>query len=516
MMSPWFNAPPALWFAAERTESVAPLAVGAASLVAVLVALLVAFIRRSNPQFVLASADRFLAAKEYARATKLYARAVAILEPKPPAYAGLRRRAYVGFGTALSSTSRRPDAFEAFKKAKSMGAELSVSGEILIAEMYADSDNHSDEAFDAYLAYIKLGDASGARVEKVYAATQRICEVQETMNAANRKAASARNRRVIVCNPNLEWSHYYLGLALLLDGHTQEAAACFHRVVSLNPARLLATYWLGVCYLQQPEPDLAAAIQWMDKFLASPNENSRTAKRQGSAAFEIGKRLLDGDDLPRAIHYLAIANSRAGDNAEYNYYFGHALGLSGDNKRALDFLLQATKRAPKEKSYAYRLGVELEKAGLLEDAAGVLQSAVGLDDAFAEAHELLASISLRLNDNSAAEKHAHRYLQLRPDDAGMLATLIVARYRRAQYRSVLAAISDKPGIRLQPKRDAEAFFCIGRSYLHCGDYPRAIEFLEQLPEEERGVYYRACALAHVGRPGEAMSLFSAIAKGGGG
>ena len=477
-------------------------------------ALAILLVRRNRPLNVLAAADKAAQAANHARAALLYGKARARIEAGSPKDVSLLLRALLGLAGSQLANKNLTGAREAFKSAKAAGAKLPVSGEIVLAEMYAETDDRSDDAFSSYLSYMEIGHAAGASSQQVFSAAQRMCEVQETTTSANRKVLSERNRRIIACNANLEWAHYYLGLAFLLDGRAEEALTCFTRVHTLNQHRVLVDYWIGVCYLQQAEPDLESAIPWIDKFLASPSESQRAAMRQASAAFEIGKRLLDRQDVTRAVGYLETANSRVGDNAEYNYFLGSALALNADNVKALEFLRKATTLAPNDKLFAYRFGLECEKAGLLEDASAALLRAVTIDGAYADAHRAVASITLRLNRYKIAENHARRFLQLCPGDIAVLAILIVALYGQEEFTAVVTALTGLSPSSFRAGDQADALFCAGRSHLLCGNFAPAVAFFEKLADE-RATYFKACALAHSGHTDEAGSILSGICRGKG-
>ncbi len=502
------------WLSVPLILSVAAAALAGAG------ALVVVRLRKPELRRLLAAADAALAARNPARAANLYRRAAAAADhdrtgSQSPEFPELRRRAYVGMGAALASANRRTEAFDAFQRARSAGIELPAEAQILIAERYVESGDRGPEAFEAYLGYVRIGPPSGAYGAAMCALVQQICEVQETMKSADRNLAVERNRRALAFNPNSEWAHYNLGLASLLDGRADEAAAWFLRAHSLNPGQILTAYWLGVCYLERAEPDLNLAMHWMDRFLAVPANNQKTVKRQAGAAFEIGRRLLDEDRVAPAIAYLQAAQERNAGNPECNYYLGCALASTGNAQRAVDLLSLAARLAPRQKAYAYRLAVECEKAGRLEEAAAALRNAVQADDAYAEAHARLAAICLKLGDDAAAALHSKRCLELRPGGDAMTATLVEALYRLDRFEEAIAALSGGSAATLTAGAYPEAVFCIGRIYLRCGDHRRAIEWLEKLAGQERADYYRACAMAHDGHPSDAAVRFAEIAERGG-
>ncbi len=184
-----------------------------------------------------------------------------------------------------------PQALQFYGKARFLGAMLTERAWAALAEGYADQQATSEYALSAYLAYIERRppDASSA---KVYAALESACRVDEDEIAGDRKRAFELNKRVIAANSELEWPHYYMGVAYLQEGDLPAAMMNLTRARKRNPDRPMTYYWMGACHLRQSGAGLQAAIEWLSKFLAFPADNPHLAELQGSAAFELGKRLM--------------------------------------------------------------------------------------------------------------------------------------------------------------------------------------------------------------------------------
>lgn len=94
---------------------------------------------------------------------------------------------------------------------------------------------------------------------------------------------------------------------------------------------------------------------------------------------------------------------------------------------------------------AYNAGVETLKAGNLAGAAAKFQEAATLNPALAEAHGVLADVSLELGRNAEALAAANRYLELKPGDAkGLQARYdaLKALGDKEQARTALEALAD--------------------------------------------------------------------------
>src|ERR1019366_4805220 len=94
----------------------------------------------------------------------------------------------------------------------------------------------TDTAISEYLSFLKRHrDGSGS--VNVYETLQRLCTVTETTSAPDRKLAIERNTQIIKLVPHLEWAHYFLGMAFLLESNVTEAEQAYARALELNPER---------------------------------------------------------------------------------------------------------------------------------------------------------------------------------------------------------------------------------------------------------------------------------------
>jgi len=314
--------------------------------------------RLGDPRALEAAASRARERGQRARALALCERVIrrqAAFEGKrqPPReaaeYVQIFRRARVALGELYLEGGDRAGAFQQFANARKLGAKLSLAAVTVLAEQYAERGDKGPDAVEAYLRYAAAR-APASPTDRVYNALRAACAVEETSDAVTRRTAIALNRRVIKARADLEWAHYYLGLAHLIGGEIPTAADAFEHARRLNPARALTYYWLGVCRLQQTPPDLEGALEVLSKFLGASTTNAKFIRRQERAALELGRKLVaraggfEADaqalteaqrvDLRKAIDCFEYAITKNPSSQEGHFYLGRARALEGEPDKA--------------------------------------------------------------------------------------------------------------------------------------------------------------------------------------
>ena len=429
--------------------------------------------------------------------------------------------AFLGLGEIIEK--RNPgEAFQRYRKARKLGAPLSAGAWKVLGEGYADQHSKSDNAIGAYLAYLReyAPDAASA---KVYAALEAVCQVDEDKPAAERQQALELNQRVIAAKPDLEWSYYYLAVACALDGNFAAALTNLERASKLNPDRAMTYYWMGTCHLRQPGGSPDAAIDALSRFVGFPADSPQMAKRQGKAAFDMAKRLIDmiggfetAQDfaagaasvaLGQAIRYLETAVSKDDSVAAYFSLLARAYSQRGSS----DLAIRAFERAIGlgEKQCLYYLGAECLKAGMLDRSRDTLTQAVEWEPESGDARDLLGEVCLRTSRYQEAEAHSREALRLKGWRPAIVAVLLQSLYGQEKLDETIREWEQRPAL----EAGQEAVFCVARAYSRRGKFGPALAYLERLSKEPRVLYYSACVLAHVGQAEAAQARFSELAAG---
>ena len=430
-------------------------------------------------------------------------------EPQKEANRKIFAQAFLTLGEICEKKNARSEAFGHYRKARQLGAPLTSAAWAVLAEGYADRQSKSDNALGAYFAYIHEHPLDTASA-KVYSALEAACQVDEGKKSAERKQAIELNQRVLAANSNLEWPYYYMAVAYLLDGNVPAAMTNLTQAQKLNPNRAMTYYWMGACHLQQAGgANLLGAVDSLNRFLAFPQESPQVVKRQGKAAFELAKKLIEtigGFDttadctLDQAIQYLEIAVSRDDSAAPYHFFLGRAYSLRKNTDRALTALRRAVSLGTGEKEYPYFLGVEYFKAGMLEESRDALRQALAADANYADAHEWLAQVCLRTARYDEAETHARAVAAERRDRVE--ACLWQALYQQSKFQEVIVESSAA-----RRGHTTEAMYWLARCYSQLREFQPALEILQGQPNEPRAAYYAGCALAGLGRFDEAQTRF---------
>ncbi|MGB8260976.1 MAG: tetratricopeptide repeat protein, partial [Terracidiphilus sp.] len=507
-----------------------------ALIVGVVLAGLLVFVmeRRSNPAVQLRKAEAEEAAGRTDAALKRFERVVALVDEgkgKPEEREDLAARAHLAAAAIEREQGLTSRAARHYREAKKCGATLDQAAVLLLAEQFATDRETGEEAIETYLTYLHVGSGSGAAAAQVFATVDALCQVSEEMKPAQRKAAAELNRRVLAANPRVESSHYYLALASLLEGKTQEAIQEFGRARDLNASRPLTWYWLAVCQLQLPAPDVEAACALVDRFLAFPSHDPKSQRREAQLCREIARRLVEQTGgyaqepeavgagahavLERAIRYLRIASQRQPDSAEDLYNLGRIYRLQRNHAEAIASLRRAAEMDPRDWHYPYQLGVEHLDLGELPKAIEALDRALRIEPRCEPAHAVLGEIQFHLGEHANAASHLRGALEAGGANLRRLGLLVCSLHALGQYQPAVESIANwAPEIKAFPG-DAEASLVAGSCFLRTGRLEQAIAWLKPLAGRPDAAYFLGCAYARAKQFDAARNSFDALVAGGG-
>lgn len=502
--------------------------------IAVLIALLWFLRWRSEPRFQLRWAEKALGEGKISAAQGRFLRVISLVEAgKATADTSgeIASRAHLAVAEIEHGQGNPTEAVAHYRAAKTLGASLPNGAVLLIAESCAAKRETGDDVVEAYLTYLVSGPRTGAAAEQVYAALQNICQVTEDMKPAQRKPAAELNRRVIAVNPELEWAHYFLGLASLLDGRASDAIVTFGKARDLNPRRALTFYWLAVCYLQLPAPVLDEAIGMIEKFLSFAQDDSKTRKRESRVCSEIAKRLVETNggfnapeeflddqkraNLDRAIHYLEVAVKRTPENAPDQYDLGRAYRLKGARAEAVAAFRQALNLNPQEKLYAYNLGLECLKFGQVTAAIRALEQAIAISSGYEDAHGTLGGIYFMEGSDEKAVAHLHIALVSGKRNPRLLGLLVRALCAQGNHRTVAEELDRRKADPSPLQGDVDAAYAAGRSYSALSRFEEALGWLRGVNDRPDATYFLGCVHANLKQYAEAMACFDELSRTGG-
>jgi superkiller protein 3 len=257
----------------------------------------------------------------------------------------------------------------------------------------------------------------------------------------SREAADAF-RKAVAGRKDWAAAHYNLGLALAAAGDARGAGARFREAVALNPAHALAQHNLGQFLLS--EGNRKGAIHCFQRAVALEPQfalahcnlgNARRAVNDVQGAGASFRRALALDPRLRAARaglggVLEAEGDRDGAVACYRqavaldpaWAVGHnllgaALEARGDREAALAGFREAVRL---DRNYAlayYNLGNSLKAKGWVEDAVASFRKAVGLDPKLARAHASLGALLYAANDLEGGSFHLRKAIDLHAGDA---------------------------------------------------------------------------------------------------
>jgi len=298
-------------------------------------------------------------------------------------------------------------------------------------------------------------------------------------------------RSSLSLEPNSPQTHYYLGIALLAQGNTQEAVLEFHRSLKLQPNQPEAHLNLGAALSQLNQTD--AAIEELQTALEM-DPKSATAIDWLSKAYISQKR------YPAAIALL----SKFPPDEVLEMDLVMAYSDSGSNDKAAQLLKQMSHDQPASAVPHSGLATIYMRQRRYEDAGNEFQEALRLnphDDSTRAAY--LQNLLLRSKFDIALPI-AKDFQQDRPDDFEALYLLGVVDRERGDYSEARALLLR--AAKLNPRHYA-ARYNLGLVYVKSGEPAAARTELEQAiqldPASAEAHFQLVSVLRSLGLPDQA-------------
>ena len=240
--------------------------------------------------------------------------------------------------------------------------------------------------------YLDLGRARKAKetLEERLKTTENTPELLSLLGEANRQLGDPRvsirqNESAAMMDPDLAQAHYYLGLAHLDRGETEEALSRLDRAISLKGANSDMVLKAGSVYLQ--EGDLPKATALLRK------------------AVEVSPAVPEGRlELARALRLTGQPDSAL---AELDLALSHAGGFSASRKY-LEF----------ESEVYLEKGRALDAKNSPKDAIRSYLRVLEIDSDHREAHHRLARLFALTGDPARSREHASRAKELGSTEPG--------------------------------------------------------------------------------------------------
>jgi tetratricopeptide (TPR) repeat protein len=457
------------------------------------------------------------------RAIDLYTNAIDLLS----ATSGFDRERQVLLGGALLSLGRLREAagqaslaLDSYLRAKQILPALPQAALSFIATTLAARGDTKAQAIAIYLeliATVKNQSAAQAAARSVYELLEKCCAVEETSGATQAMERLALCQRVIATDANLEWAHYYAGVAQFAQRRYDLALPCFERAASLHSRRNLLGFYCafskGMCTIQSGEAEQS---------VVAFRQASQAAPERADAQFALGKTLVQlcqgkggqTADRARLIAEAASCLERATRleprQAEYADYLGQAWVLADDHARAAWAFERATQIEPNRSNYFLHLALSLKPLGSTDAAKAAALSAIALDQQCMPAHKLLGEIYLEAKDYSSAAREFQMFLAFDSNDIEARKKLGFAFYCLQKFDEAIRTLEPAHS------RSSTATFYLARCHAKLDQMEKAIEYLQRLAGHPQfrlqAFYYLALSYAHMGEFAKAIAAFGSAIR----
>ncbi len=270
-------------------------------------------------------------------------------------------------------------------------------------------------------------------------------------------------------------SHKGLGDLALLQGKFDDAVLQYKAALaSQSGAEDIELHRsIGKTYLAagQPQKALDYLAGVVRRFPSSADLKNDLA----GAYIESGNDLMQADKYPESQNAfkaaLAVPPQSAAVKASALTGLGDCLWRAGDNKGAIEYLLQAVVLDPKNEPGLRMLGKVYRDSNQYDEAVGALEKAIAIAPTV-EGYYVLGDCYRVQKKYDLAEESLRDALRLDPTEYNGYLTLANVYYDNGKYDPALEYL--RKAIALDPKRE-NAYIGMGQTYAKLEDFPHAIE-----------------------------------------
>jgi Flp pilus assembly protein TadD len=225
------------------------------------------------------------------------------------------------------------------------------------------------------------------------------------------ESAEQHLREAVKLAPAYGDAHNNLGIALLLQGKRDEAAAQFERALEINPDDANALVNVANALLEQGDTG-EAIIKYRRAIEVMPaNVDARN---------NLGIALAQQGSLDEAVDEYRTAVALQPNDASLRASLANGLLRLGKIPEAATQALEGVKLDPENPYALYNLGVAQYTMRRTEEAIVSLRAAVDLEPDFLDAHLTLAEALADKGETEAATHHLQEMLRINPGDSRAL------------------------------------------------------------------------------------------------
>jgi len=229
--------------------------------------------------------------------------------------------------------------------------------------------------------------------------------------AGDLETAEQHLREAVKFAPRYGDAHNNLGIALLLQGKRDEAAAQFERALEIDPDDANALVNVANALLEQGNTG-EAIVKYRRAIEVMPaNVDARN---------NLGIALAQQGNLDEAVAEYRAAVALQPNDASLRASLANGLLLLGKIPEAATQALEGVKLDPENPYALYNLGVAQYTMRRTEEAIVSLRAAVELEPDFLDAHMALAEALADKGETEAATHHLQEMLRINPGDSRAL------------------------------------------------------------------------------------------------
>ncbi len=404
-------------------------------------------------------------------------------------------QAYLAIGNLDHKTSHVQEALQSYCEAIRY---IAVPAEVvrLVSMEYAANEKVTSDAVNAYMLHIASIRNEDLVEDKVLQFLEHWSRSESTKEPAGSKAVIALNQRLIGVDPRYEWSHYSLGLALMQSGRIPEAIVAFQEAEKLVPTRPETPFNLGMLHYAQKQPDLA-----YKSFKRSLGLNAQ----QPQALYRVGALLVDKagknpETMQQALEEASTSLQRACEledmRADYWYMLGHAELLRNKLDATRRAFMKAASIEPKNSIYLMALAHLLIQLNDQPAAIMALRQTLVADPKHTLAHFNLAQLLFGAGNFTESEKHYRNVQELDPKHVAAKIGLGRSLYGQERWGEAIHEL------RLVQDPGQEGLYALARALSRNSAFSDAItvyvHWLEVYGPEINAFFYLGCSYAHLG------------------
>jgi tetratricopeptide (TPR) repeat protein len=455
-------------------------------------------------------------------------------------------RVYIGLAKTWLALEEPGKSSEAYDRARSLGA-LDESLNATFAIAYAEAGSNTQEAFQAYIAYLKQhrGSKSGDEKALILNVLEPICRFSpeeiadftdylsltvsyagigaklsksiKDKRGERPDAVISSNQTVVQADSDISWAHFNLGLGLLFSGAPARALAEFQATQKLAPDRFQLDYYLGLAQAANNAND--KALTYFEKAShVSDNADAQfhagrlliPESTKGLDIFTLPFKSVKKEDLSRAISFMDKALSLRQDRPDYYFYAALAQYEAGEYQTVKQLLERILCIESNVKEFYLLLAVADTLLQDYQPARELLQKILKIEASCQPAYSLLGRVCFEQRDWANAETNCRQAIKLNPKDESSRIYLGRALFSQARYSETVTELKLVKEI-----GDNEAVYCLGRSLMKTDRFEEAIPHLKKLTNSESSFhadYLLGCAFANIGnRTGDGRLLDEALA-----